>query len=150
MKTILGTTLAAVLSISAPMPATASPTSEALSQCLGRAATAEDRRVLVRWIFSAVSVHPDLGDMAALDDAARLRMTKEAAAVFERLVAQDCASQSREAIVSDGMDGYGDAFRTLGEVAMTDFVAHKDVAAAMASIGTHVDQQRVLKGLLGR
>ena len=123
--------------------------SQALSRCLVQAATADDRRLLVRWIFSAVSVHPDLGDVAAPEDADRNRIAKEAAGVFERLVAQDCAAASRQAILEDGMDGYGDAFRTLGEMAMQDFLVHKDVEAEMTSIGRHVDQQRILKGLLG-
>lgn len=146
-RTLLTALLA--LAIAAPAPGRAAAASEALSTCLVEAATAADRRLLVRWIFSAVSVHPELGDVTSLDDAQRALIAKEAAGVFERLVAQDCAAASRQAILKDGMDGYGDAFRTLGELAMQDFLAHKDVESEMAAIGRHVDQQRILKGLLG-
>ena len=122
----------------------------ALSKCLTAAVSPTDKRALVRWIFSAMAVHPDIQDLAVVDATKRDEVERAGVDVFERLIAQDCTTQSREAIVKEGTAGFGDAFRTLGEVAMGGVVEDPQVQAAMTHLGERLDQQRILKALLAK
>lgn len=131
-------------------PAVASEATEALSACLTGAASKEDRRVLVRWIYASVSVHPDLRDVASIDTARRTALETEAAGVMERLIAEDCAAPVRRVLVADGTNGFASAFETLGRIAMEGVVAQPDVQRASAGVGERIDQQRVLKALLSK
>jgi hypothetical protein len=104
----------------------------------------------VRWIFSAMAAHPDIAGLAAIDAGKREELEKAGAEVFERLVAQDCTSQSRSVLVNEGTEGFGEAFKTLGEVAMGGVVEDSQVQTAMARLGERLDTQRILKALLSK
>ena len=120
----------------------------ALSQCLTASVTPDDKRTLVRWIFSAIAAHPHVKELSAIDDGKREALETAGAQVFERLIAQDCTAQSRAAIVSEGTDGFAEAFKTLGEVAMGGAVEDPQVQAVMSRLGERLDTQRILKALL--
>lgn len=145
MKRLL---IAAVLSCGAMAPAHAGEAADALSRCLASSVTPDDRRDLVRWIFSAIAAHPDLDGLTRVDAAQREQAEVAAAAVFERLLAQDCPAQSRKAILQDGMEGYGAAFKTLGELAMGDVVTRPEVQARLEGLGQRIDVERVMQALL--
>lgn len=129
--------------------ATAGVAGDALAKCLGAAATPADRTTLVRWMFGAFSAHPGLG-IVMMTDEQRDASGRAAAAVFERLVSIDCAAASREAIAREGTDGFGEGFESLGELAMTEFVGHRDVQASLEGMTRHVDSGKVMKALLSR
>jgi len=148
MKYVLALVLSTA-SLVAP-PAHAGEAGEALSKCLSDATTPDDRRALVRWIFSAISVHPDLREFTTIDAARRERIEAESVAVFERLIVQDCTAQTRMALMQEGTDGFQTAFKTLGELAMGGVVEDAQVQAGMAQLGGRIDQQRVLQALLAQ
>jgi hypothetical protein len=143
------TMLALGLAVLAPA-ARAGEAGEALSKCLIDSATLEDRRALVRWIFSAIAAHPDLDGLTAIDAGRRDQLEHGAAAVFERLVAQDCTAQSREAIVQEGTEGFSAAFKTLGELAMGGVVTDSQVQAGIGRLTEYIDEQRILKAMLSK
>lgn len=128
--------------------ASAGQAGDRLGKCLVEAAKPADRTALVRWMVSALAVHPDLDGMITLDAAQRDAAERTAAATFERLVAVDCADASRAAIASEGADGFGKAFQTLGELAMSDVVEQRDVQAGVAGMLEHVDMAKLAKALL--
>ena len=134
------------LALAAPR-AEAGEAGAALSRCLTGAVSPADKRALVRWIFSAIATHPDIQDLAVVDAARRDEVERAGVEVFERLIAQDCTAQSRDAIVKEGTTGFGEAFKTLGEVAMGGVVEDPQVQAAMTHLGQRLDQQRILKAL---
>lgn len=126
-------------------PARAAPASDALVKCLGDATGTADRRVLVRWIYSVMTVHPDLADLVAMPPERREQLEKDAGVVMERLIAHDCAAEVKTALREDGTNGFGKAFEALGTMAMTDFVAQRDVQRAAEGVGARIDQKRVLE-----
>lgn len=148
MKPILSLVFAA--GVLAALPVRAGEAADRLSKCLADSATAADRTVLVRWMFGALSAHPDLDDLVAPGGAQRAEAERDAAAVFERLIAQDCAAASRDAIAREGTEGYGSGFETLGELAMEGFVGHPHVQASMEGMVSRIDSQKILKALLAR
>ena len=131
-------------------PAHAGEAGAALSECLKRSATPDDRRILVQWIFSAIAIHPDLQALSAIDNAQRAKIEKDAASTFELLVAVDCTVTARQTIVAEGTEGFGNAFKTLGELAMGGVVENRDVQVGMSRLGELVDSQRMLKALISK
>ena len=141
--------LAIALLLAAPA-LRASESTDGLATCLTGATPKDDRRVLVRWIYSAMSVHPDLRDVSAIDDPRRAGLEADAAKVMERLIADDCATHVRAVLLSDGTDGFSTAFEALGRIAMQDFLEQPDVQRASTAIGSRIDQKRVMKALLSK
>jgi hypothetical protein len=119
-----------------------------LSRCLSDSTTADDRRALVRWIFSAIAAHPDLKEFTTIDDARREQIESESVAVFERLIVEDCTAQTKRALAQEGAEGFQAAFKTLGELAMGGVVEDAQVQASMAQLGERLDKQRILQALL--
>jgi len=146
MKPIVATLL--MLAATCGASAHAGTAGKELSECLKTSATPDDRRILVQWIFSAMSVHPDLQAMTRLDAPQRARLETQAAAIFERLIAVDCTVPARQTIVAEGSEGFGNAFETLGELAMGGVVENPDVRAGMSRLAEQIDSARILKALL--
>ncbi len=139
-----------LLSLASFGAAHAGTSGQALSECLKSSATQDDRRTLVQWIYAAISAHPDLQAMTRIDAAKRTQLEKESAAIFERLIAVDCTALARQTIVSEGSEGFSNAFKTLGELAMGGVVEDQGVQAGMARLGGMIDQERILKALLSQ
>lgn len=146
MKYVLAAVLSASLLL-APQ-ARAGAAGEALSKCLSDATTPDDRRALVRWIFAAIAVHPDLKEFTTMDAARHDQVESESVAVFERLIIKDCTAQTRLALMQEGTEGFQAAFKTLGELAMGGVVEDAQVQASMSRLGERIDEQRILQALL--
>jgi hypothetical protein len=146
MKYVLAIVLSASFLL-APQ-ARAGEAGEALSKCLSDATTPDDRRALVRWIFSAIAAHPDLREFTTIDAARHDQIESESVAVFERLIVKDCTAQTRLALMQEGTEGFQAAFKTLGELAMGGVVEDAQVQASMARLGERIDEQRILQALL--
>jgi len=128
--------------------ASAGEYSDRLSQCLVASVTEEDKTALVRWIFGAVASHPEVADIAKLTPEAWLGISRDSASVFEKLIADKCASQSREAIINEGMAGYKSAFETLGATAMGGLMSDPSVAEAIAGLDAHLSEEKLMKALM--
>ncbi|MGY1459318.1 MULTISPECIES: hypothetical protein [unclassified Luteimonas] len=122
--------------------------SDRLSQCLVASVTAEDKTALVRWIFGAVASHPEVADIAQLTPESWLEISKNSASVFEKLIADKCAGESREAIINEGMAGYKSAFETLGATAVGGLMADPSVTAAIAGLDAHLSEEKLMKALM--
>ncbi|GAB2512726.1 hypothetical protein [Lysobacter humi (ex Lee et al. 2017)] len=127
--------------------ASAGEAGDRLGRCLVDAAKPADRTALVRWMVSALAVHPDLDGLVVIDTAQRDAAERAAATTFERLVAVDCAHAARGAIAVEGADSFGAAFQTLGELAMTEVVEQRDVQAGVGGLLRHVDMLKLGKAL---
>lgn len=104
--------------------AAAGPFADDMARCLVKSASLEDRTLLVKWIFSALSIHPDLATMSAVTQQQREVLTKAAGALFQRLLIESCRLETQQAIQNEGQQTIQYAFQILGQVAsrglMTD------------------------------
>lgn len=119
-----------------------------LSKCLKSAITAEDKRQLVRWVFAMYANHPDVSDLSKLTAAQSDDISRKGASVFQKLIADKCASQSREAIINEGMEGYGAAFESLGETAIGGLIEDPSVQKSMEKLYKYLDQEKLMKALM--
>ncbi len=131
------------------LPAHATPTSDALGACLVDKSTGHDRKVLARWIFVAMSVHPELKDIFSLTQQTRDTANQGTADIFMRLVTLDCVNETRAAVEHDGPVAMKLAFGKLGEVAMQELISNPNVQSSFEGIDKYLDREK-LKDTFGR
>ena len=119
-----------------------------LSACLTNSVTPQDKTALIRWVFGAVAYHPDVADIANVTPQKWEVISKNGAAVFEKLIAETCASESRAAILNEGMSGYKSAFETLGSTAVGGLMTDPAVVKAMSDLENNLSEEKLLKALM--
>lgn len=137
----------AVLAVSGPVAAQAgaqSPTPiEALSRCVAENTTGKDRKDLARWLFVAMSAHPEMKSISPAPREAADEVSRITGALFTRLMAETCRQQVRAAIQAGGPAAIQAAFGVLGQLAMQELMADKDVAATMGLLDRYVDREKL-------
>ncbi len=121
---------------------------EALTQCLMKSTSPNDKRVLVKWVFAVIAQHPDIASMTQIDAAQRSAIDRDAAKVLEQLLADQCAGPLRTAMKQSGTDAIGKSFQALGTSAATDMLQNPQVVASGAGLMKHLDMQRLLLALI--
>lgn len=123
--------------------ASAGPATEKAATCLTDSTSGKDRKALVKWMFLAISKHPEIKELSAstvdMDD----RSNREVGELYTRLIADDCATEIHAMVEADGPSSIAKAFEVLGGVAMQELMAHPDVSKAFSQLETHMDQERI-------
>jgi hypothetical protein len=127
--------------------AAAGPYADDMAKCLVKAASPEDRTLLVKWIFSAMTLHPDLASMSAITTQQRDALTKSAGALFQRLLLESCRSETQQAVQNEGPQTIQYAFQILGQVATRGLFSDPHVLEGMKGLSKDVDEEK-LKALL--
>lgn len=135
--------LLSLASLFAADSAVASDSIDAASSCLTDSTTGRDRKDLVRWIFLAMSKHPEIEQLAASTTAIDEESNKVVGALFTRLVADDCATEIRAMIAEHGPASLSKAFEVLGRVAMMELMAHPNVNGTFSGLDRYTDQERI-------
>lgn len=142
MKLIIAAS-AAALALAPISAAQAGPYTDELNQCLTKATTPADQLVLVGWIFGAISAHPVFKDYSKITPAQRDDMNKEAAALVQRLLIQDCRQQTIGALRHEGLDSFRTAFESVGRMAMQTLMGDPNVQANLDGLTRHFDQSKL-------
>jgi hypothetical protein len=130
-----------------PHRAVAGPFADDMAKCLVNSATDADKTDLVRWMFSAMSLNPDLASMATISTKQRDELATKASNLFSRLLFDSCKSQVQQAMRNEGPQTLVYAFQILGEVAMRGIMADPHVAQSVQALGKSIDPAR-LKALM--
>jgi hypothetical protein len=120
---------------------------QALSDCLVSSVDADDKRVLVEWIFGVLSRHPDVKPLTRIDDAQYERITRRASDLVTSLLAERCTAQFAEVARKSGTEAIGESFEKLGETAMSSLLQDSSVRAASADIAKYADPARIERAL---
>lgn len=126
------------------------PAQDALSRCLVDSTSPEDRRVLVKWVFSTLAQHPDIATMARIDPAQRDLAERQAARVFERLLTEKCTAPLKVAIKQSGTDAIGKSFEALGSAATGELLQNGQVVGAGAGLMKHLNAQKIMLSLIAQ
>ncbi|MDZ7812368.1 MAG: hypothetical protein U5L74_04330 [Ideonella sp.] len=143
MKTILVSIAAAVLLVATPSATVAQTTTESLGRCLGDNTSGKERKDLARWLFTAMSNHPDMKLIAKVSEADQDQATRSAAALFTRLLSETCAKEAKAAVAEGGPVAMQAGFEMLGRLAMMELMSNRDVAAAMGSLEKNMDRAKI-------
>ncbi|HYV17990.1 MAG TPA: hypothetical protein VFC25_03040 [Verrucomicrobiae bacterium] len=134
--------LGLVLAAAGRTPAQAGQYADQLTKCLVDSTTDEDKAGLARWIFASAAQNPNVADLAAVTDEQRTEMSKSVAAIFERVLTQDCRTQFRDAKKNEGENMLSMSFGTLVQVAMGNLIDNPAVSGALGGIDKELNKQK--------
>ncbi|WP_028586051.1 hypothetical protein [Desulfogranum mediterraneum] len=118
-----------------------------LSRCLVEASSPEDKITLVRWMFSAMALHPAVQTIAPVDPAVRQLTDKGMAELIVKLTSVTCLEQTRKAIQYEGPIALNASFNVFGQVAAQELFSNPEVARGIAGLGKFIDTEKLNKTL---
>lgn len=118
-----------------------------LSKCLVSSTTVADRNFLVKWMFAAMSQHPEVRSMSVVTPEQGEKLSEGTARLFERLLLQSCRAQARAAVQFEGGGTIQAAFSVLGQVAARGLFSDPGVSAFSSKLETYVDQKKLNEAL---
>ena len=110
-----------------------------LAKCLVASTSPKDQTNLVRWIFSAAALHPDVASISSVTPEERTGMTKSVAQLFQRLLTDSCQKEFATAMQNEGAMVLESSFGVLGQVAMRSLMTHEEVAKGMGELEQFLD-----------
>ena len=149
MKKLLGQmAVISTLSLGVISTAQASPAVDQLSQCLVQATTATDKTVVLQWIFAALAQHPDLNAMSAVTAPQKELLDKNLASVLQRILVEQCSSQTKAVIQADGFEAVGTSFQELGTITGNEILKTPEVKSQLNGVLKHVDMGKLVTTFL--
>ena len=123
-------------------PAVAGLYTDDLGRCLVKSASPKDQSELMKWVFIAMALHPEVSPYATVTPEQRETANKAAAAMMERLVFVDCRKEAVEAMKYEGGSALESSFNVLGQVAMRGIMGNPAVSAGMSDFGKYFDMSK--------
>lgn len=118
-----------------------------LSKCLVESSTADDKLVFVKWMFTAMSLHPHVKPLSKVTPKQRDDSDKNMANIFLQLMTVRCVDQAKKALQYEGQTAIESSFRIFGQVAARELFSHPDVANGLSGLERHVDSEKLRKTL---
>lgn len=114
-----------------------------LSKCLVDSTTTEDRTMLVKWLFTAASVHPAIRSLSTVTAEDRDAANQVIGNLFVKLLTDSCREPAKAALRFEGAVTLQQSFQMLGQVAGMELFSNPQVAAVMADLDKHVDPAKL-------
>jgi len=127
----------------APAPAFAGPYADEMAKCFVRESAPADRTMFIRWMFSAMALHPEVQAMAKVSDAQREEVSKGTAQIFQKLVLESCRKETQQAIKFEGSQTIAYGFQLLGQVAARELFTNQAVAGGLSSLAKYFDEKKL-------
>jgi hypothetical protein len=125
--------------------AVAGPYADEMGKCLIAATTDKDKTDLVRWLFAAGTLHPDVSDISSITPAQRSEIFKSTGVLLERLLTEACPTQVRAAFQNEGAATVREAFAVLGRVAMERLSEESAVNKGMAEMLLYMNAAKLFE-----
>lgn len=135
------------LFLTLPGLAAAGPYADDMAKCLVRSTSAGDKSALVKWMFGAMALHPDVAAMASVSPQQRKALDQDFVRLFDHLLTKACVKETREALKYEGSSTIESSFSVLGQVAARELFAHPAVVAGMAEMNKLMDIEKLKKAL---
>lgn len=128
--------------------AKAGPYTDDLSKCLVASTSSGDQVVFMRWLFTMLSRHPGVSNLASIAPDERAAIDKKAVDLYVRLMTADCRQQMIAAIKYEGLGAIQNSFQLLGQVAMRGLMGDAKVAEGMKELSASFAKDQNLISLL--
>ncbi|GAB5499464.1 MAG: hypothetical protein PsegKO_17750 [Pseudohongiellaceae bacterium] len=125
----------------------AGPDADALGRCLVVESTSEDKLDLVKWMFTAMSQHPAVSELAQVSEQDRAVSLEGMANLMTVLLTDRCAELAKTAIRNEGPIAMQTSFATLGQVAAAELFANPQVSGGLAELDTYLDHNAINEAL---
>ncbi|MEJ2898271.1 hypothetical protein [Acinetobacter sp. NS-4] len=126
----------------------AGPTVEQLSNCLLKSTTAADKTTVLQWTFVALSAHPELKKFSNVNEEQRTQLDKNLAQVLQRILVEQCSSQTKAVIQAEGLQAVGDSFQELGSITGEEIINNPEVNNQLKGVLRYVDLNKLVMTFL--
>lgn len=147
MKKVLIKVFVLGLAFGTSTPSLAGPYADAIGQCFANSTTGKDRIELARWVFASMALHPDVVSSSAITPEKRESINKSTGELFNRLLADNCSKEIKEAVKFEGQAALKSAFESLGKLAMQELISNPAVGAGFSGFEKYVDMKKLKKAL---
>jgi hypothetical protein len=143
--------LALATAVSFAFIAPAKAQTDSFANCLADNTTGKERKLLARWIFTAMAAHPEIKDLANVTPQASDEVSRELGALVTRLLAESCKEETK-AVAAKGNAAVAmrTAFENLGRLAMAEIMSNPDVSAAIGKFEPYMDKAKLQAALSGK
>jgi hypothetical protein len=144
MKRIIVSMAAFILGSAVVAPSVhAASNIDALASCLADSTTGKDRKNMARWVFAGMSTHPDIMSLSNVKPSDRKEMDKTLAALFTRLMTENCPDQAKAVLEKEGPKGFEAAFAIIGKLAMQELMSDPNVNASFSNFVQYLDKGKI-------
>ena len=124
--------------------AMAGPTVDQLSNCLVKSTTAADKTTVLQWTFVALSAHPEFKKFSNVNEEQRTQLDKNLAQVLQRILVDQCASQTKAVIAAEGVQAVGDSFQELGQITGEEILENPEVESQLKGVLRYMDLNKLV------
>ena len=132
-----------VFSMMSALPAHAGLYGDDLARCMVEATTKEDREVMVRWLFGAMSANPAVSSMATVSSETMDKANAAMAKLTMRLLTESCRDKAKVALKHEGTEAFTPGFTRLFETAGGEIFANPEVEKAVAGYAQKLDKKKL-------
>ena len=116
---------------------------ENLSKCLVKSTSIEDRAALVKWMFTAVSLHPAVQSLTTISKQQLDETNRNTADLLTRLLTHSCEQETMKAVEFEGNITIQTSFQVLGEIAGRELFSSPEVNDGMSEMGKYLNQDKL-------
>lgn len=128
--------------------ATAGTTVDQLSECLVKSTTAADKTAVLQWTFVALSTHPDLKSFSNVTDAQKEQLDQKLATVLQRILVEQCSTQTKAVIQAEGIQAVGNSFQELGQITGEEILKNPEVKQQLKGVVRYLDLNKLVTTFL--
>jgi hypothetical protein len=131
-------------------PAHAGIYGDDLARCLVSSTTEADKAMLMKWIFSAMSLNKEVSPFVSMPANVRDKINQDAGGLYMRLLTESCKSQTHDAFKYEGQAAIVAAFSVLGQIASQGLFNDPAVAAGMTELSKYFDEKKLSAVIEGK
>lgn len=128
--------------------ASAGPTVDQLSQCLVKSTTAADKTAVLQWTFVALSSHPELKAYSNVSTEQRTALDQKLAQTLQRILVEQCSTQTKAVIQAEGLQAVGDSFQELGSITGEEILKTPEVKDQLKGVVRYIDLNKLVTTFL--
>ena len=122
----------------------AGPTVNQLSDCLMKSTTVTDKTTVLQWTFVALGNHPDLKAFSNVTASQKEALDKNLATVLQRILVEQCSTQTKAVIAAEGVQAVGDSFQELGRITGEEILENPEVKSQLKGVLRYVDLNKLV------
>ncbi len=97
---------------------------------------------MAKWVFMGIAVHPDMQGLSTITPENRDSMDRLMGNLVTRLMTENCKSQVKWALSSEGNPSLKAAFESIGKLAMQELMTNPKVYDSFNSYSKYLDNNK--------
>ncbi|WP_168416672.1 hypothetical protein [Acinetobacter indicus] len=127
---------------------TAGPAVDQLSDCLMKSTTATDKTTVLQWTFVALGNHPDLKAFSNVTATQKETLDRNLATVLQRILVEQCPTQTKAVIQAEGVQAVGESFQELGRVTGEEILKNPEIKSQLNGVLKYIDMSKLVTTFL--